>query len=435
MRRILLVKSQESRDESQSSPSWLALDSRLSTLDASRAGATLSEVLISLMVMGIGVTSLALLISSSVLRSIQASQLTNATIHRLNAEELIGLFPRMVHDPDADANIAEHEIQNNVGGVDNPLNTADGVNEGRFIVDPLGFTSAAMTTAGINNVFGNDNSAAPANPINRYHGGFNTALLAASASYLPDTWQLAAKGTVTSSTTTSITVPAGIDLTTSNSALNATNPVRVRVVMFSQNGRQSLTRELTSASINTGTYTISWIDPIPANVAPFYVDTDSNGIPDALSLSRFRLETYDTRYSWLLTVRKTPNTANPGQGTANVDVVVFHKRAFAAAAEQVFTVKSWIGATCTLNLSTAPAGTKPFLKKGGFLFDAQHAHWYRITKVVEDPVNPVISLDRSVIAPVDTNGNQVPPNRVMALPGIVEIYPIGSISFDVNNPP
>ncbi len=416
-----------------------ALNPQPSTLNPS--GATLSEILISLMVMSIGVVSLATLFPISVLRSIQASQLTNATIHRLNVEQLIGLFPRLVHDPNANGNLAQHELQVGSGGLDNPVNTNDGINEGRFIVDPVGETHTSFSAA-VRVVFGNDAGAAPATfPINRYNGfAANGALSVADAQkygYLADSWQLAAKGNVASTPDgLSITVPPGIDLATSNAALTATNPVRVRVVLISQNGRQSITRDsvLNGLTINVGTNTISWTDAIPV-VAPFAIDTDADGIPDTLTFSRFRLETYDPRYSWLLTVRKTPSVASPGQGTANVDVVVFHKRSFSAAAEQVFTVQSWSGTECTLNLSGAPAGTKPFLKKGGFLFDAQHAHWYRIAKIVEHPTNPVISLDRSVIAPVNNAGVTIPPARVMALPGIVEVYPIGSVSFNANNAP
>jgi type II secretory pathway pseudopilin PulG len=417
---------------------------------SSRGGATLSEILISLLVMSIGVVSLATLFPISVLRSIQATQLTNATILRLNAEELIRLYPRLVHDPNFNGNIAEHEIQNTVagmpnGGRDNPQNdtgggvNGDGVNEGRFVVDPIGATDPRLAT--VAGVFGNDAGAPPPSyQINRYNGllplGSLSADVAAAFGNLPDNWQTATKGTVVASTPTSITVPSAIDLATSNSALNATNPVRVRVVLFSQNGRQSLTRELTASSINTGARTISWTTPIPV-VSPFFVDTDSDGTLDTLVVSRFRLETYEPRYSWLLTVRKSPNATNGGQGTANVDVVVFHKRALSPQSEQVFTVAGWSGDyQCTLNLTGAPPGTKPFLKKGGYLFDAQHAHWYRITQLKNETTTaPIITIDRPVFAPVDALGNKVRPNRVMAMPGIVEVYPIDPIPFSSNNTP
>ncbi len=400
---------------------------RMSSADV--RGATLSEILISLMVMSIGVVSLATLFPISVLRSIQASQLTNATIHRMNVEQLIGLFPRMVHDPDGDGNIAEHELQYAAGGVDNPDNTGangDFRDEGRFVVDPLGFSSSLLAPA-VQGVFGNDNGAVPTNPILRYHGGYSTQALAKQYAYLADSWQLAAKGNVGSFTVDTINVPAGIDLSAAAQALAATPQIPVRVVIMTANGRQSHTRTLTAAAmINTTTNVIDWSALTPAQP-----------LPTTFNAARFRVEISEPRYSWLLTVRKTPNPTTSGQGTANVDVVVFHKRAFSAAAEQRFSVSNWTGTDCTLDLTVAPAGTKPFLKKGGFLFDDRNARWYRIVQLKnETTTTPTITLDKPLIAPVNTTTGAIEtPKWVMALPGIVEVYPIGAVNYDPNNPP
>lgn len=399
-----------------------------------RDGVTLSEILISMMVMSVGVVSLATLFPISILRSIQATQLTNATIHRLNAEELIGLFPRLVHDPNADGNLAEHELQNMIAGVnnnglDNPQDldggavTGDGVPEGRFIVDPLGWSNPALS--GLPDEFGNSAGASIDNTgatvLRRYHGGFNTPALAVEFGYLPDGWQLAAKASPTASTTTSVDAPSGTDLTAAADAI--ASGVRVRIILFSQNGKQSVAREHTAANpLTFAGQTISWTDPTPW-----------------AAISRFRLEIYDPRYSWLLTVRKK-TSPNPAAGTnsADIDVVVFHKRPFSVTAEQIFTVDSWAGNLCILDLTTAPAGTKPFLKKGGFLFDAQHARWYRITDLKkETTASPEITLDRNVFAPLDNANNPVHPTRVMAMPGIVDVYRITPPykEYDPYNPP
>ena len=64
--------------------SWLA-----------RAGTTLSEVLISLLVMSVGVIALATLFPISVLRCVQATQLTNATNLRYNVEGLVNAIPQL----------------------------------------------------------------------------------------------------------------------------------------------------------------------------------------------------------------------------------------------------------------------------------------------------------------------------------------------------
>lgn len=386
-------------------PPRAVADTLLRSVANHRDGTTLSEILISLMVMGIGVTSLALLISTSVLRSIQASQLTNAGILRLNAQQIVNLFPRLVHDPNNDNNLLEHET---AGGADNPNN--DGVNEGRFVVDPLGANDANLTAA-VRGVFGNNAGTPPANQINRYTGGFN-ATSAKAAAYLPDTWQAFARGTPESPSTTSITAPASFDLTDAESANSATPRIPVRIVLFTNNGRSSFVRD--NLTIDASARTVTWTDALPTGSV----------------ISRFRIEIFDTRYSWLLTVRKSPATH-----IANVDVVVFHKRSFSAATEQVFTVSAWRNSVtglnqapydeCTLDLSAAPAGTKPFLKKGSFLFDAQHAHWYRIIKVQEG-TNPIVTIAPPV---------NVRTSSVMAMPGIVDVYPIDSVKLDSNNAP
>jgi Tfp pilus assembly protein PilV len=62
-----------------------------------RRGTTLSEVLVSTLVMSIGVVALATLFPISVLRSIQASQLTNAAILRYNAEAHLRTVPEIIN--------------------------------------------------------------------------------------------------------------------------------------------------------------------------------------------------------------------------------------------------------------------------------------------------------------------------------------------------
>ncbi|RLS57065.1 MAG: type II secretion system protein [Planctomycetota bacterium] len=61
-----------------------------------RRGATLVEVLMALLVMGIGVTSIFTLFPISIIRSIKASQLTNAKIVEENARDLIMANPRLI---------------------------------------------------------------------------------------------------------------------------------------------------------------------------------------------------------------------------------------------------------------------------------------------------------------------------------------------------
>ena len=82
--------------------------SRTDQTGRSRAAATLTEVLMSLLVMGIGVVSVFTLFPISVLRSIQATQQTNSKILKLNAESLLQAAPDFLntHTPAGGVNVA-----------------------------------------------------------------------------------------------------------------------------------------------------------------------------------------------------------------------------------------------------------------------------------------------------------------------------------------
>jgi prepilin-type N-terminal cleavage/methylation domain-containing protein len=94
----------------------------------SHRGVTLVEVLMSLMIMSIGMSAVAVLFPISVLRSIQATQLTNAAILKHKAEATVLMNRRLVFDPDGDGNLGEH-IRNQT--------------ELRYIVDPVGYYDLA----------------------------------------------------------------------------------------------------------------------------------------------------------------------------------------------------------------------------------------------------------------------------------------------------
>jgi hypothetical protein len=92
------------------------------------SGVTLTEVLMSLMIMSIGISAVAVLFPISVLRSVQASQLTNAAILKYNAEALLRVHNQFVFDPNGDGDLNEH-IAARV--------------ERRYIIDPMGYFQIA----------------------------------------------------------------------------------------------------------------------------------------------------------------------------------------------------------------------------------------------------------------------------------------------------
>lgn len=86
------------RSQPRPSGCWAQFAARVTrlVLGQARQGTTLSEVLISTLVMSIGVVALASLFPISVLRSIQASQLTNAANLRYNAEAQLRTVPELL---------------------------------------------------------------------------------------------------------------------------------------------------------------------------------------------------------------------------------------------------------------------------------------------------------------------------------------------------
>ena len=93
-------------------------------------GVTLVEVLMSLMIMSIGMASVAVLFPISVLRSVQATQMTNAAILKYNVEAFVQMNPQLIFDPDGDGNLDEH-IRNQT--------------ESRYIIDPTGYFELAAS--------------------------------------------------------------------------------------------------------------------------------------------------------------------------------------------------------------------------------------------------------------------------------------------------
>ncbi|RLT21206.1 MAG: hypothetical protein DWI29_02365, partial [Planctomycetota bacterium] len=149
----------------------------------------MTEVLMSMLIMSIGVSSVAVLFPISVLRSVQATQLTNAAILMTNAKALVQMRKELLFDPDGDGNLDEH-IWNKT--------------EQRYIVDPAGYFEIAAapgatwssnptlndpaigrndpTLRGLCDWFGNidsDNNGTPEpfDVLPRYDGGIRTATM------------------------------------------------------------------------------------------------------------------------------------------------------------------------------------------------------------------------------------------------------------------
>ncbi len=102
-----------------------------------RGGTTLTEVLMALLCMGIGVVAVASLFPIALLRSAQATQLTTATILRFNAETTIDLYNGYDTTLPYNSNNNRNLIYNPDLGTTSDTGIGDQNNTG-YLIDPLG---------------------------------------------------------------------------------------------------------------------------------------------------------------------------------------------------------------------------------------------------------------------------------------------------------
>lgn len=345
------------------------------------AGTTLSEVLVSTLVMSIGVVALATLFPISVLRSIQASQLTNAANLRYNAEAQIKTIPQMLVIGEEwqpaqpyqqyDVVVASPEVrlktpaavfvrQTNAtsGGAEPQWNfreqgsTQDPSGSGNadwttvrlknYVVDPLGFMlvdpnpNFNFRGVGLTNTrghFGNLNGVPFNQFVNRFpaFGLFkatDSAALnearAAAACVLPDSWTLQAESLELANLNNA---NGTIDLQnvddqelSSSVQVPTSGPDMVpdRIVLLDESGRVSHTRYLT-------------VTPSAAPGGGTRITWGTGKpLPSTFTPVKARVESLERRYSYLLSVRR--GTSN----SAHTDVVVFFRRAYSVQDEQVY---------------------------------------------------------------------------------------------------
>ncbi|WP_339907621.1 hypothetical protein [Symmachiella dynata] len=420
---------------------------------APRGGVTLVEVLMSLLVVGVGLVSVAVLFPLSILRTIEATQLTSATMVRYNAEELIDTFPAIVFDPEGDGDAGEHANTN-------------------YIVDPFGFdvlttlSGAAVPASGESPVpFGSFLERFPGSIGN---GGIipdlTTPNPSAAANFvtLPDSWDTLLDETSSIPAnylpaTPSIELPgaaAAIGLTADYDGTVLGVPV-YRAIFFDATGDRSHTRVLTGIT-NIANSVLTWADPLP------------NGFTPATAW----LQVQERHYSWLLTVRRGTPSNHPGPdgqpgeagvddngdtfiddngefgwpGTddllsenAQIEVVVFFNRTpengdpmsdpptgANALAESTYPLLApgfqRGSASVSLDWGTNP---EPFLKEGKFIFDPEGARWYRILKITSlGATSAQLDLDRGAETNSVFSEDAAEQGLGVFLPGIVDVYPI-----------
>ena len=218
------------------------------------------------------------------------------------------------------------------------------------------------------------------------------------------------------------------------------------------------TRDITGTSVDTTTGEISLGSALP-----------NNDLYD--SISKVRVEVLNMQYSYLLTVRRSIAT-----DVASVDVVVFHRRNFSPEFEAIHQVENfvaeWLPGTDgawgfagvdddgdkddgggtdefageagwpgsddyrrrAFKLRYNTSVDRPLLKKGGYVFDAINARWYRIQQIVDEEAALApgatyadLILDQPIIQSINNPSSpNTPVAGLIVMPNVVQVYPLGN---------
>lgn len=397
-----------------------------------RSGATLTEVLMSLMIMAIGVVSLATLFPISAQRVLEATNLTNSTVVRFNAEGLVDSYPTLVHNPDGIAATREGGRNYQV----DPLGWYEllqqtGSNPVRYEYNrPSAITQPLLNLPNgqpLQTRYLGENSASPqlfaGIDIARALVGLpDTATDVADCMPDPDGTNAGAYVLNGEGRLSGIVLPPEVDLTTV-----ALEPSLYRITLRDKTGKYSEVRQVTYVSGQQ----VSW-DQNGSGSADFPGEDLPLPTLFTSNVGHVRIDQPTPDYSWLLTVRKRVS------GPANIDVVVFRKRDFSELSEQYYigpmrrytlgadgapgapgvddnqngtvddateigyplptalaanqdqpnnrVVVDWTAG----NYTTAPE--RPPIRRGGYVFDLVNGLWYRI-QGIEAHVDPASGVE------------------------------------------
>ncbi|MEM7811462.1 MAG: hypothetical protein AAF532_08305 [Planctomycetota bacterium] len=348
-----------------------------------RQAATLSEVLIALLILGIGLVSVATLFPLSLLRSVRATQLTNATILRQNAEVFLaaattsmeqgdGESPfAVIADPDnRDSDTADSDNDGYPGTITPVVGTPgnEPYDDGAiaFVLDPLG----AQRLPGVDF----------AGTYPRYDAGLTTAATRRAATTLGD--GTTAVGTLTVPTDVTITPPNVLVLTGTDAAVAVREAVAddfTRVILESADGTRSVTRLVTNGAGGT---TLTLDEDLPE-----FIDGD-NVPPSPPNPSdtpgRLVFENIEDRYSWLATVRRSSDPDVTRPRTAAVYLATFFRRGFGDTTtdERPYRFIEGAGAGEPFFVAWENGDPQPRIRKGTWFCNLEDLRWYLVSEVL-----------------------------------------------------
>lgn len=354
-----------------------------------RSGTTLTEVLVSVLIMSIGIVSLSSMFPLSMVRQIQATQLTNATILRYNAEAML---------------TADQSLLQAV-----PVNS-------KVIIDPLGYNIYNNERAALKDIFGNDGTN-PSGTLARLSGGRTSVQGADFLVTLPDSWSLVHEGVGTNLTPTQVEVQHNFG----SAPPLPTSLVRVTLFGEGLGRRISISRFVApvGSSVDGTKYTLKWTEDINGNsTLDPGEDLDGNGVldtypvPAGFTVGMVRIDQQNRNYTWLVTARRGSTT------NISLDVVVFFRRAFDVKDETLIDATFQAGVRDVVIRYTA--ATKPFLKRGSFVLDVNNAQWYRIKEIAaETSTSATLQLDRPAASASPSGAG-----KAIFMKGIVDVFPI-----------
>ncbi len=329
------------------------------------------------------------------------------------------------------------------------------ISKRHYVIDPLGWAVAQseQPVPGWPHVFGNKTDktlgtgvlpvSTAADPLQllRINGSLNTETAAEDNVALQDVWEEVVRAEPVGAGASSVTFPPTIDLT-------GIGGYR-RVILTSTDGSMTISRNVTGIAGQV----VNWGAQFPF---PARFPGVAAGAPD---VGLARIETFDRRYTWFMTVRKD------AVGNTTTKVVIVFNREFKSADEHVYDtnfangrididldgyadgdldqdgtvddangdmVPDWNGGN-EIRLSWLAAEPDPLLKPGNFLFDARNVEWYRIQDVIDQGAGgggrrfAYLRLDRNVqnITPSDLAGppdGPAPVGRAILMRGIIDVF-------------
>lgn len=430
-------------------------------------GATLTEVLMAILVMSIGVVSVITLFPLAILRSVRASQLTNARILEENVEQIVRANPEAllggVEWTPNTSYAANTPISVPVNGGRYPspnrrFLTTGGGNSGTtsptwsgtvpitdntvswntlvtgpYVVDPLGFHFLdVQANRDFFGVLNDGMGGATPSAIRRLNCRGASVLAARWAEelfVLPDSWTTVVDEVpvgVTTGGTITVTFPGTVDL------VNLQQD-GLRVTFFSADMSQSAVRENHPPANNSITATGQTLQ-VSTTADPLNTALPASLV--AAGIGRVRIEVPEKRYSWMLTIPSSADGAAPP-----VSCAVFFRRSFTSEEEHSFRAPTTSGGTApdttgARNVFPRPSDGStvlgeivwdsseptPLLREGNFLFDMTNGGWYQIRSL-----SPASSFAAGTAVTIEIDRPMVGNCKAVMFPqGLVHVFQLES---------